>query len=226
MDNKVKELAVDRGITRLCHFTQARNLAHIFGSSIGLCSSLELSQSSMPYNPNDILRYDQHKELICCSVEYPNVFYFRAAISKEKLFKDWAVLFIKPDYIWSDDTKFCPCNAAKSKGAYIGEGATCFQSLFDFTAKGSGILRCMLQLRSTPTDNQAEVLIKGPVPTSDIVGVVFSSKEQAQCEHARLKLLQIPISFKSYIAPDFFDRDMLISKINFDMQPELTVFEG
>ena len=111
-----------RGITRLCHFTQSRNLAHIFGDCRGILSRKSLQEEDLPHNPTDPNRWDGCEDLVCCSIEFPNVYYFSIVQNQDHLFKDWVVLMIKPDYLWRPGTKFCPTNAATKSGSYIGEG--------------------------------------------------------------------------------------------------------
>ena len=67
----------------------------------------------MPHNPTDPDRYDGRDDLICCSIEYPNTYYFVKVREHDHLFKDWVVLLIEPSYLWHPDTCFCPCNAAR-----------------------------------------------------------------------------------------------------------------
>lgn len=105
-----------RGITRLCHFTQSRNLAHILGDCVGILSRRRLESNDLPYNPTDPDRWDGCEHLVCCSIEYPNVYYFAKVREQDHLFKDWVVLLIKPDFLWTPGTKFCPCNAATARG--------------------------------------------------------------------------------------------------------------
>jgi len=58
----------------------------------------------MPHNPTDHSRYDGRDDLICCSIEYPNSYYFANVRNNDRLFKDWVVLTIKPEYLWHPDT--------------------------------------------------------------------------------------------------------------------------
>ena len=84
----------------------------------------------MPHNPTDPDRYDGRDDLICCSIEYPNTYYFAKVREQDRLFKDWVVLMIEPSYLWHPETCFCPCNAARSCGGYIRTGIEGFRSLY------------------------------------------------------------------------------------------------
>lgn len=207
--NAIQQECSQQGITRLCHFTQSRNLAHIFGDNNGLLSTQTLQQHDMPHNPTDPDRYDGRDDLICCSVEYPNTYYFIKVRERDRLFRDWVVLTIESSYLWHPETYFCPCNATRSCGAYLQTGIQGFLSLFAQSSPGISFQRPHTHLSSAPTDIQAEVLIKDPVPLNSIVSIAVQSEEQAQREICRLNLQGIVIDKPIYIVPDFFNRATL-----------------
>jgi len=207
--NPIQQECIHREITKLCHFTQSRNLAHIFDDPFGLCSTRTLQSYDMPHNPTDPERYDGRDDLVCCSIEYPNSYYFVKARERDRLFKDWVVLLIDPRYLWHPETCFCPCNAAKSRGGYIQTGIQGFQSLYASTSPSLNFPRRAGHLRAAPTDIQAEVLLNDPIPLESIIGIAVQSEEQAQRELCRLNLQGITIDIPIYIAPDFFQRAAL-----------------
>lgn len=210
--NPIQQECITRGITRLCHFTQSRNLAHIFDDPYGLCSTRTLQAHDMPHNPTDPNRYDGRDDLVCCSIDYPNTYYFYNVRNKEPLFKDWVVLLIEHSYLWHPETCFCPRNAAADFGRHIDQGLDAFRRLFVPSVTGSGgrvFQRGHNHLISSPTDIQAEVLLKDPVPLESIIGIVVKSEKQAQREVCRLNLQGISIDKPIYIAPDFFKRTTL-----------------
>lgn len=198
-----------RGITRLCHFTQSRNMAHIFGDCNGILSTQTLKNNGMPYNPTDRYRYDGHDDLVCCSIEYPNTYYFARVRNNDLLFEDWVVLYINPSRLWHPETLFCPCNAARERGAYIKNGIQGLQSLFAQTSPGISFNRNLRHLPEAPTDIQAEVLLKDPIPLDSITGVVVQSNEQAKSEIFRLSLQGISLNKPIFIIPEFFNRAAL-----------------
>ena len=206
---EIKQECVARGITRLCHFTQSRNLAHVFDSPYGLLSRRTLRIQDMPHNPTDLNRYDGRDDLICCSVEYPNVYYFAKVQESDRLFRDWVVLLVDPRYLWHPETRFCACNAARERGRYIIRGIQGFRSLYETTSPGINFTRSSSHLPASPTDIQAEVLIKDPIPLQSITGIVVKTELQAQLEILRLNLQDISIDTKIYIVPEFFDRRTL-----------------
>ena len=163
----IQKESTRRGITHLCHFTQSRNLAHILADSLGICSTKTLRNNDMPYNPTDPSRYDGRDDLICCSIEHPNTYYFDRVRNKEPLFKDWVILYIDPKYLWDKHTHFCPRNAAANSGQHIAQGYGAFAGLFSGEIMGAGgmtFTRSQNHLMAAPTDIQAEVLIADPIP--------------------------------------------------------------
>ncbi len=193
-----------RGVTRLCHFTQSRNLAHILGDCGGILSRSRLENENLPHNPTDPDRWDGCEDLICCSLEFPNVYYFAKVREQDHLFKDWVVLLIKPDFIWMPGTKFCPCNAAKQRGTYIGEGYGAFISLFANTAPGITFTRPSRHLACAATNVQAEVLVPDPIPLDDITAIAVADEEQAKREICRATLQGLSIDKDILVVPDFY----------------------
>ena len=215
-----------RGITRLCHFTQSRNLAHIFGDQYGVCSTKTLQDCDMPHNPTDPDRYDGRDNLVCCSIEYPNAYYFVKVREHDRLFKDWVVLLIDPSHLWQPETCFCPCNAARRRGAYIRSGIGGFRSLYAATSPGITFSRPSGHLAAAPTDIQAEALIPDPIPLTSIIGIAVQSEQQAQREICRLGLQGITIDKPIYIAPDFFSRTRLSGLIQRGVRATETRYEN
>jgi hypothetical protein len=208
--NLIRQECASRGITRICHFTQSRNLAHIFDDPLGLCSTRTLQEHDLPHNPTDTERFDGRNDLICCSIEYPNTYYFIKVREREPLFKDWVVLMIDPSYLWHPETCFCPCNAARSCGGYIRTGIEGFLSLYAPISPGfTAYSRSARHLPAAPTDIQAEVLLKDPIPLDSITGIAVHTEDQAHREICRLRLQGITIDKPIYIAPEFIKRSTL-----------------
>jgi hypothetical protein len=200
-----------RGITRLCHFTPARNLAHIAAGRVGILSTASLEASERAaYNPTDLARFDGKKTHICCSIQYPNAWYFEKARGEERLFTDWVVLLISPHYLARPDTFFCPRNAAADHGRHIVRGLAGFNSLFAPTipgAYGRSRLRGARHRPDCPTDEQAEILIHDRILLRHVLGVAVASADQARRERARLRANSMdPEQFRFVIAPLMFDK--------------------
>ena len=160
--------AMRRGITRLCHFTPSRNLGHIAEDRAGILASKHLWEDEKAvFNPTDLKRLDGYPDYVCCSIQYPNAWYFRKARSREPLFRDWVILLIKPRYLWYAGAKFCPCNAATGQGRLVDEGAEAIRGFI--CRHRRRVLTCtdviIVILLSLPTDEQAEVLIPDHIPT-------------------------------------------------------------
>ncbi|KAB1086262.1 DUF4433 domain-containing protein [Neorhizobium galegae] len=201
----------ERGITRLCHFTPARNLAHIAAGRVGILSTASLeADERAAYNQTDLQRFDGKKTHICCSIQFPNAWYFEKARGEERLFTDWVVLLISPHYLAEQETYFCPRNAAAEYGRHIVSGAAGFVSMFAPAVPGARdqVRRRGQQHRNNcPTDEQAEILIHDRILLKDILGVAVNSAEQAGTERARMRANGVdPDQFQFVIAPQMFNK--------------------
>ena len=210
----IRVSAAHRSITRLCHFTPSRNLGHIAEDRRGILASRHLDEDEKAvFNPTDLTRLDGHPDHVCCSIQYPNAWYFRTARGKERLFQDWVVLLIEARYLWQAGTKFCPRNAAAGHGRLIDEGAEAFEALFANVVEGNRAYRRGPHHPAfLPTDEQAEVLIPDRIKRRDVVGIAVRDDAQAKREMSRLEFLRWrppPI----LIVPEFFDPDALSRRL-------------
>ena len=95
MNEAIQNDVLRRGITRLCHFTPSRSLAHILATGAGVLPTRLLKEEErLLFNPTDLQRLDGHVDHICCSIEYPNAWYLDRARATETLFRDWVILFV------------------------------------------------------------------------------------------------------------------------------------
>lgn len=206
------ESVAARGVSRLCHFTPSRNLAHIIADGRGIVASQSLSTDVRAvFNPTDLKRLDGHQHCVCCSVEYPNAWYFRTARGKDPIFKDWVVLIVSKDALLLPDVEFCKRNAAAGYGRHARVGKDGFDSMYVSDVAGAGdriYRRSGSHHTAVPTDQQAEVLIPNLVPLSLVTAVAVSSREQAVLEVERLKLAALPVP-RFVIAPYFYRADDL-----------------
>ena len=216
----IRASVTGRRITRLCHFTPSRNLAHILGGAEGILASRHLDEDEAAiFNPTDRSRLDGYPDHVCCSIQYPNAWYFSKARLGEGLFRDWVVILIDARYLWESGTKFCPRNAAAAHGRLVGEGIAAFEGLFADEVAGVDTYRRGRSRRAyAPTDEQAEVLIPDGVSAFDMVGVVLRNDEQAANEVSRLRLqgLHTPAL---YVAPEFFDPQRLSGMLRSGQEP-------
>ena len=216
--NGIRERANRRGITRLCHFTPSRNLGHIASDPRGLLASRHLQDDETAvFNPTDKARLDGYPSHVCCSIQYPNAWYFRKARENERLFPDWVVLLIDARYLWQADTKFCPRNAAAQGGRLLQQGVAAFDALFADVVEGVDVYRRgPLHPDFLPTDEQAEVLI--PDRISDIQGVVVRDDEQAARESSRMRLQRLPVP-RIVVSPAFFQPHALSGELRSGRTP-------
>lgn len=226
----IKTDVLNRGITRLCHFTPSRNLGQILSGRVGILSTRKLRDDERNvFAPTDLLRLDGFPDHISCSIEYPNAWYFDRARSKEVLFRDWVILFIDPKYLWLEGTKFCQRNAAASRGTQVAVGERAFNMLFENSvsgAYGNRYTRTNLTLPCCPTDEQAEVLVPDVVAMGDILGIAVPTSEQAQNEVIRLKLMGVADGFlkslRFSVAPVLFEKFQLSSSLKKGKRPPET----
>jgi len=205
---KIKREVTARGITRLCHFTQSRKLAHIVCNPRGIMATTELRTVAPDLlDVTDNERLDGYTDHISCSIEFPNTWYLKKIKDQDPLFRDWVVLFIKPSHLCKDDTLFCCRNASSQRGRLVRSGYSGFQSLFQPEITGARSLvfkRTAEMLSCCPTDDQAEVLVSGNVPREDIIGVAVCSEDQAERESVRLSLLRDAIPLNWIVVPQIF----------------------
>jgi hypothetical protein len=228
MNAAIQAKVMMRGISRLCHFTPSRNLVHIATDPNGVLASARLrDDEKVIFNATDKQRLDGFPDHVCCSVQYPNAWYFRKARENETLFADWVVLFLKPDALWSMGTKFSARNAAAGYGRGVADGEQAFDAMFApsvFGAFGKTFARTTTHPQWLTTDQQAEVLIPDRVAREDILGFGVASESQAKREHARLTQLLADIP-PIVIAPDFFNPYSLSSRFLSGTTPSETVFK-
>ncbi|MGW0800617.1 DarT ssDNA thymidine ADP-ribosyltransferase family protein [Streptomyces sp. NPDC002692] len=210
-----------RGITRLCHFTKAVGLGHILATG-ELRGAAELRQSNEGFRPTDPLRLDGYLHHINCSVEYPNTWYLDQARAQDPHFKEWVVLTLDPTLVDSPGAGFCPYNAARKGGAGVAQGLPAFEAMFAQEVTGNQTRwRGSRHPSWAPTDDQAEVLIPGPVSAGAITAVLVQSEEQAQLERYRLTVhlgsgeLLPPM----LVAPELFDKRQLSNLVRAGRRP-------
>lgn len=225
MIRAIREEANRRGITRVCHFTPSRNLAHIAAGQVGILATKHLSKNEREVlNPTDLQRLDGYTGHICCSIEYPNAWYLDRARAQDTLFRDWVILLISPHYLWTEGTMFCSRNAATGYGIGVAGGEKAFVEMFatgTVGAAGRTYIRSSKHLTCCPTDEQAEVLIPDVIEIEKILGVAVSSDDQAERELVRLELAGVNTEqFQFVVAPVLFSKYSLSTRIRSGKRPE------
>jgi hypothetical protein len=210
MNKAIAQEAYRRRVTRLCHFTPVRNLLHI-ATEGALRSTTELSTDERAvFDQQDLLRLDRHPGHICCSVQYPNIWYLRRkrrdATPLQRLFPRWVCLLIDPSYLAADGALFCHRNAAAGSGAYLAAGSDAFASIFADPVDGAnGPIARDKKPNSCPTDDQAEVLVPKRIPIEHAREIVVSDEAQARANYVGLQLIGAPVDqLRWVIAPELF----------------------
>jgi len=190
-----------RGVNRLCHFTKFQSFTHIILHETGILASDSIRQDTK--HVTDQERYDGELDYVCCSIQYPNSWFLKQAMKNDtdKLFQEWVVLYINLNILDSREAKFCPCNASKGSGRYIKENMEEIESIFAHSIPTFPYSRTPRMLPSCPTDGQAEILIKGGIPRSFIIGIAVGNKKIAERIYAMLAMYHIR-DISIFIAPD------------------------
>lgn len=203
----------DRRISRITHFTNSRNLPKIL--SVGaILSTEELVARHIDHAVTDPERFDGHRGHVCCNIEYPNMYYFHQASARPSHvnFSDWTVLLLAPEVATVDGVLFSPGNAARGSGRFLASGAEALAA--QYAERVNGFARGPRHFPSSPTDVQAEVLIPGPIPLSDVRGIVVSDDEKLRREFARLDQLGYqPGAYDWFVAPTMFARSHIVSAV-------------
>lgn len=193
MTPKTQPLAVadkiaELGLTRVVHFTPAKNLHHIVADG-QITSNKVLAEYAPEYfEPTDPYRLDQRPDMTCVTFTFPNPFYFDIArkLPQFSRFPDWVCLFINVEVLTRDGVLFCECNAATDGGALLKPGIEGIEGCFaDLTSLG--YRRGPAHHPHAATDLQAEALVPGPIALSDITAIVTPSHAAAGDGKARLR---------------------------------------
>jgi hypothetical protein len=199
-------------LARLTHFTPALNLPSIFADR-QLRSVKDLSKDVRAcYRATDLQRLDGYTDKVCCSLQYPNGFYFDIARRKADVvnYPDWVCLLLDKIIAAAEGTLFCPRNAAAAGGRIL-PGVAGLNACYAPSVLGQGgqtRIRGPQHDPGSPTDIQAEVLVTAPVPSSAISAVVFPTKAAAMEEYGRLDrfCLLPPDGVQWVISPGMFDK--------------------
>ncbi len=208
----INEFLHHQGITRLVHFTPSSNLPHILGDG-GLRPVQDLStDSAAAYRVTDAARRDGHPETTCCSIEYPNTFYYKTVAERAAatVYPDHAMLLLDPQLLEREGVLFYERNASAA-AAVARTGPDGLRSLYNQSivgARGITFSRSVQHDRACPTDIQAEVQIPGFIPLSAVRGIVAPSLALARQEFGRLERVgSHPASLTWIESADLFDKN-------------------
>lgn len=181
--DKIAEL----GLTRVVHFTPAKTLHHIVTDGQIVSNKVLAEYAPEYFDATDPYRFDDHPDMTCVTFTYPNPFYFETArqLPKFRRFPDWVCLLIKVDVLTREGVLFSPVNAATGRGTYLRPGGDGLAGCFAPTVLGRS--RGPAHHPLAPTDLQAEALVPGPIPLSDITAIVTPTDAAAANGQARLR---------------------------------------
>lgn len=220
IDIAVANHLVSIPLARIAHFTPSRNLPHIMADG-RLRSVKELSEDVRAcYTATDLQRLDGFPDRVCCSMQYPNGYYFEQAMSRPDVvnFPDWVCLFINKMVAATEGTLFCPRNAAADNGALCIPGLAGLHSCYAPAVTGQGgqtRQRGKHHDPGSPTDIQAEVLVTAPISLSDVSAIVVPTEEAARQEYGRLHQLGLlpPPHIRWVVCVDMFNKWRIASAV-------------
>ena len=150
---KLQRFVIERCIENIIHFTKIENIPSILKYGIIPRAHLDNPVVSVVIKPvySDESRFDNHSEMNCLSISFPNdrMFYSK----RNKLNGGWAIVLLDPSVITEYYCIFYSTNAA-SKYCNFSSGIIAAQKMFSCLS-----IRKELSLKpSQTTDPQAEVL--------------------------------------------------------------------
>lgn len=226
----IPEILARHEVTRVCHFTPSRNLPHMLRDG-ELRATKDLAEDVRAvYTATDLDRLDGHRDKVCCTIEYPNAYYWNKAKAKGEapLFPTWVILLIDPSVLLRSGTLFCTGNASRNFGATARAGAEGLLATYGPAVIGSGdktFTRQPTHLVASPTDVQAEVLVPGPIPLTAVLAIAVATTEQAATEVAILTRLSLPVgNVRWVVAPLMFQPYDLAAAIRAGRRPPETLW--
>lgn len=172
--SQIQSIADDRQIRNLLHFTQIANINKIVKH--GLVSRRVLMGSDYYAYASDCHRLDENEDAVSISVSQLNEVMF-ASKQRKSGHKDWVVLVLSADVLWTHHCLFSWRNAAtkeiKNHRGWRG-GPWAFQKMFEGNNDArTGLADCY------PTYSDAEVQVMQSIAPTYIVGAVVNRSEMA-----------------------------------------------
>jgi hypothetical protein len=162
---------VERGVTRLVHFTDQRNLSNI--EKYGILPIERLAEKDIEHYPNDSYRLDGQLGGISVSITNLNAHLLRSFQRRQR--RSWVEIDIDPEVAWTKTCLFYESNAASRK--FDGLSDEYLQSMHALTnmfgekvtnRKGMTFDRTNKAPNQT-TDEQAEIMVRWQIPKSKIL---------------------------------------------------------
>jgi len=227
MSTEMEDFLTKAGVTRVVHFSPAKNLDGIFSDGM-IRDAVQLSADAQPhYTVTDEARIDRQPNLICASFEYPNVYYQRRAMQKPQFvnYPGWVCFLIQPEVVLREGTLFHPCNAATGSGVYGLEGLEGMTRMWASPSIPGARVRQATHLGSVPTDLQAEIQIPGPILLSEVQAIVAPTPGRARELYGHLDDMGLkPERVEWRSAPLFFDATGLARAIQQGLEVPETVW--
>jgi hypothetical protein len=179
--NPIADLLRRQGVSLLLHSTHLyKNLPQIFASgSLDTARALRdrygPDASRYIHDPRRYERYTVGLDYLNASISVPNVelLYRR---SKSEWTADWIHFALSLSLLSRPDTLFCPVSAATDMGRRVQVGVEGLKGMF--AAKVEEHRRDALP-HYVPTHPQAEVLIKGSLPLTQVFKLVVPTESAA-----------------------------------------------
>lgn len=209
----VGDFLAERGVTRLTHFTNSRNLPSILRAG-AILSRTAAEHTRLAPVITDPERLDGRLDHVCCNIQYPNMFYFDRTRTRtwHVNYSDWVIFLLAPALAALPGTLFSPSNAAARNGAQLAAGTHSLARLYADTAGAQ--YRAPHHLPASPTDIQAEVLVEHAISLSDVLGIVSPSEETMRKEMIRLEITGIaPVPFPWYVSEELFRKERIRSAV-------------
>ena len=197
VNSKILKIVREKKIKNLIHFTNIKNLESIL--QIGIYSRSDLWRSEIKPECNDIYRRDMRRDCSSFSVEYPNSYYLNSLKIKNPEKKFCIIVFdaerLLPNIL---DKYYVYCNAATTEASSFLSSETLTQpKFFENMFYDSNI-------SYLPSDEQAEILIKGNVSTTFIKEIHFSNKDDFDEFQNSCKVNQLLKKYKFVVSEFYF----------------------
>ena len=178
---EIKQIIKDRRIKYLAHFTTENALSSILNEGL-------ISRSNKRFNKDYIVvdkqRIDRHYDYLSVSISFPNykMFYCKRNISGEfngqnselNMVNNWVVILLKAEVLWEHTCKFLNDNAASNRVNLYSNNYSSYEDLLDMFSNEDN--RHGIPDNYT-TNPQAEVLVKGNIPTKFFEKIIFNSDD-------------------------------------------------
>ena len=206
--NNVADVIAHRKIISAVHFTLLDNLYLILSTGfikprnkVDETLLLNLFNEVDLINTPDTKRFDGRTDCVNLSVSEPNYWLLQKYIDRtKKPLNEWVILYLKPCVLEIKGAVFCTSNAASSVCSKK-TGGDGFEALFsDEIVTKRGILkRKTTKHPNCPTDNQAEVLVPGDIPITNIQRIVVANDDVKSTLAASLNFITditaVPLTF-------------------------------